>query len=362
MAMSCVTPCPAAETLVIGQVAPLTGAQSQQSRDYAQGMTLAFNKANQAGGAGARLLRLAQRDDKGQAAQTPVLTQSLLDEEKPVALAGFFGERGIDELVAARLLEREKIALVGYRVDSILGEPPNVYNVRATLADEIGRIAGHLATVGVTRLGLFYKDGPEARALVTAVEDAARVRGLSVTLKASYPAAGKLPAGVAEGFVSASPQAILIIADTPAVAEFVGRYRSAGGGSQVFAHAGTDVGQLAKLLPKDQMKGIAITQVTPNPFKITTRLSKELADIVAATSGPEVTANYAMMEGYITGSVIADAVRRMGRKAGREAFVTALEAVDIDLGGHGVSFKSGVRSATRFVELTFVTEAGRVRQ
>lgn len=35
---------------------------------------------------------------------------------------------------------------------------------------------------------------------------------------------------------------------------------------------------------------------------------------------------------------------------------------NLDLGGYKVGFKPGVRSGSRFVELTIVTEAGRIRQ
>ena len=69
-----------------------------------------------------------------------------------------------------------------------------------------------------------------------------------------------------------------------------------------------------------------------------------------------------MMEGYITGAGILEAVRRMGAKASREGFVKALDSIDnLDLGGYRVGFKPGMRSGSKFVELTIITAAGRVR-
>jgi branched-chain amino acid transport system substrate-binding protein len=108
---------------------------------------------------------------------------------------------------------------------------------------------------------------------------------------------------------------------------------------------------------------VAITQVTPNPYKISGRLSKEFSDLAAATPNLEVPVSYAMMEGYIAGSVIVEAVRRMGARVSREGFVKTLDGMDnLDLGGYRVGYKPGMRSGSKFVELSIITASGRVRQ
>jgi branched-chain amino acid transport system substrate-binding protein len=69
-----------------------------------------------------------------------------------------------------------------------------------------------------------------------------------------------------------------------------------------------------------------------------------------------------MMEGYIAAKVIVEATRRMGVRASREAFVQALDSIDmLDLGGYSIGFKPNMRSGSRFVEMSIVT-AGRIRQ
>ena len=52
----------------------------------------------------------------------------------------------------------------------------------------------------------------------------------------------------------------------------------------------------------------------------------------------------------------------MGAKASRDAFVAALDSVDTDLGGYRVGFKPGSRFGSKFVELSIVTGAGKIRQ
>ena len=111
------------------------------------------------------------------------------------------------------------------------------------------------------------------------------------------------------------------------------------------------------------MQGVAIAQVTPSPYKISSRLVKEFTDTVAKTPNLEVPVSYAMMEGYIAARVIAEAVRRQGSSLSREGTVLALDSMDsFDLGGHLISFKAGQRSGSNFVELSIVTSAGRIRQ
>jgi ABC-type branched-subunit amino acid transport system substrate-binding protein len=172
----------------------------------------------------------------------------------------------------------------------------------------------------------------------------------------------KVDAAVA-AFVKAKPQAILMISTGSAAAGFIEEYRGAGGNAQLFAHSGADVEQMSKRLSEEQMQGVAIAQVTPSPYKISSRLTKEFLDIVAKTDKLEVPVSYAMMEGYIAGKVIVEAVRRQKGTPTRASMIAALDAMDsYNLGGYVVGFKPGARSGSRFVELSIITGAGKIRQ
>lgn len=353
-----------AAQIVVGQVAPLSGLEASQGRAYSTGIRLALNKANTAGGVNGNTFSLVIKDDGGRPADTMAATKLLLSENHPLVLAGYFGNRNIADLVSEGLLEKENIALVGYRVNEIRGEAPLVYSVRAVLRDEINKLVEHLATVGITRLGLFYQDGPGAMPLIAAMEEAAKGKGMKLTVQGSYPpGTAKVTNAVISSFIAASPQAILMVSSGPATAVFIERYRMDGGAAQLFAHSGADIEQISQRLGEEQMRGVAIAQVTPNPYKVSGRLVREFSDAVAKTPKLDVPVSYAMMEGYIAGSVIVEAVRRMGTNVSRRGFVTALEGIDnFDLGGYRVGFKPGMRSGSRFVELTIISATGRIRQ
>ncbi len=351
-----------AAQLVIAQVAPLSGLEAIQGRAYSAGLQLAFNNANKAGGAGGHTFSLVRKDDGGRPEDTLSATTQVLAESKPIALAGYFGNRSIAELVKSGVLEKEKIALVGYRTTEIRPDVPYLYSVRAGLRDEITKIAEHLATVGITRLGLFHEDGPGAAALTAAVDEITKKTGSTITARATYPAGTARVSPAIDIFLKTPPQAIIMLATGSAAAGFIEQYRLAGGAAQLFAQSGADIEQLAQRLGEETMQGIAIAQVTPSPYKISGRLAKEFADTVAKTPNLEVPPSYAMMEGYIAGKTIVEAARRMGAKASREAFVAALDTVETDMGGYRVGFKPGMRSGSRFVELSIVTGAGKIRQ
>jgi len=111
------------------------------------------------------------------------------------------------------------------------------------------------------------------------------------------------------------------------------------------------------------MQGISIAQVTPNPYRPSSKLSKEFREVQAKSGDPDVPVSYAMMEGYITAKVIAEATRRAGARPTRENLAAALDSIDsLDLGGYTVGYRPGQRGGSRFVELSIVSATGRIRQ
>ena len=349
--------------VVVGQVGPMSGLDANQGRAYAAGMQLLFNSVNKAGGVNGHTFSLVRKDDGGRPEDTVSATKELLAQDKPLVLAGFFGNKNVNDLVASGLLEKDRIPLVGYRTAEIRAETPLVYNVRASLRDEINKLTEHLATIGITRLGLFYEEGPGAPALVAAAEAAATKAKARILTKVAYPAGTAKVTEAVDAFIKTPPQAILMVSSGAAAAGFIEQYRAAGGAAQLFAHSGADIEQLSKRLAEEQMQGVAIAQVTPSPYKISSRLAKEFSDLVAKTPNLEVPVSYAMMEGFITGKVIVEAVRRMGARPSREGLVNALEGMDnVDLGGYVVGFKPGMRSGSKFVELSIISGSGKIRQ
>lgn len=351
-----------AAPLVVGQVAPLTGLESTQGRAYSAGLQLCLNAANKAGGVNGNTFALAKSDDAGKPEETVTRTRRLIAESRPIVLAGYFGNRNLDELVASRVLDDEKIALVGYRVSHIEPESPYLFNVRASLRDEIAKITEHVSLFGMKRLGVVYQESAQSAALM-AVADAAAGKGGATLVKASYPAGTAKVGRAVEAMLAANPQAVMILGDGAAAAGFIEQYRSAGGNARLFAASSADIEQISKRLGEEQMQGVSIAQVTPNPYTVRTRITKEFNDAVAADAAAHVPVSYAAMEGFIACKVILEAVRRQGGRPTREGMKQALEAIaNLDVGGYALSYQPGMRTGSRFVELSIITASGKIRQ
>ena len=352
-----------AAAIVVGQVGPMSGLEANQGRAYAAGMQLLFASVNKAGGVNGHTFTLVRKDDGGRPEDTVSITAQMLAEDKPMVLAGYFGNRNIRDLVTAGVLEKNRIALVGYRTAEIRPETPLLYNVRATLRDEINKLTEHLATIGITRLGLLYEDGPGAAPLIAAAEAAAAKARATVIAKAQYAAGTNQVSAAVGEFSAKEPQAIIMVASGAAAAGFIEQYRAVGGTAQLFAHSGADIEQLSKRLAEEQMQGVAIAQVTPSPYKIASRLAKEFTDAVVKAEKLEVPVSYTMMEGYINAKVIVEAVRRQGAKPTREGMAAAMDGMDTyNLGGYAVAFKPGMRTGSKFVELSIISGSGKIRQ
>ena len=260
------------------------------------------------------------------------------------------------------ILQAERLAVVGYRVSEIRPDTPQLYSVRAGLREEINKFADQVSTVGMTRLALVYEESAGAPALLAVAQEAAARSKASLT-KASYPAGTARMAAAVATMQAASPQAIFIVGSGTVVAGFIEQYRGGGGAAQLFAPSGADIEQMSKRLGDEQMQGVSIAQVTPNPYQVRTRLAKELSDALSATTGVDVPVSYTMMEGFIACKVIVEAVRRQGVRVTREGMAPALDSMNgYDLGGYIVSYKPGSRTGSRLVELTIITARGKIRQ
>lgn len=352
-----------AAEIIVAQVAPLSGPDAAQGRAYSEGMKLHFDRVNKQGGAGGHRFSLVRKDDLGHSENTLGLTQQLLKETRPTVLAGFFGAQGLKSLADSRLLELEKIALVGVRNAQITGElPKNVFCIRAGAKEEINKIVQHIAALGMRRIGVFVEESPSNAALTKELADAAQARAAVLIAPVTYtPGNGRIAAAVSK-LMQAAPQAIVIFASGSGIAGFVEQYTAAGGGAQIFLLSEADVDQLSKRLAPEQLKGIVIAQVVPNPARAAHRLSKELQGVLADGS-KDAKPSHAMMEGYIAAKLIVAAAKKAGARANREGLLAALNTMDsVDLGDFVVGFSANSKVGSKYVELSIVSEDGRIKQ
>lgn len=348
--------------VAVGQVAPFSGIDGNQAKAYAAGLQLAFNNANKAGINGNTLV-LVRKDDAGKPEETLRLTQEVIDQDKAVVLAGYFGIASIEAVARSGVLDKNHVALVGWRAAQIRPETQNLFNVRASLRDELFKVSEHLGSTGITKLGIMYEQGPGGVALMTSAGEAAQKSRVTIAAMAGYPAGSADVQKAVQAMVKVQPQAIMMVASGAAAAAFVEQYRAAGGHAALFASSSVDQEQLGAKLKDEQIQGISIAQAVPSPYKISSKIAKEFADAVAKSDKLEVPVSYAMMEGFIAGKVVVEAVRRQGKAVTRESTIEALGRMEyFDMGGYSVAYRPDIRAGSKFVELTILGGKGKVRQ
>jgi len=305
-------------------------------------------------------------DDVGHPDETVDKTRKLLDESKPVVLAGYFGNRNMASLLDSKLLDQSQISLVGYQsTDTRVLSHPQIFSTRANLPEEMAKIASHLATVGITRLALLHDERPDAKAVAELVDKAIAPSKAKLVVSASLSTGkGAMDKAVSQlQKAQPSAQAVMVVASSPVTSAFVEAYRMAGGTAQIYATSEADIEQLAKRLPVEFMSGLSIAQVVPSPYKVTMRLNKEFRDAAtAAGKSLTVPVSYAMMEGYVNARVIVEAMRRT-QPLTREKLAASLRGLDaFDLGGYWVTYRPGSQAGSKFVDLSIVNASGRVTQ
>jgi branched-chain amino acid transport system substrate-binding protein len=348
--------------VTVGEVAPFSGPAASQGRAYRAGLQLYFNSINKAGGLNGNTFHLVSSDDGGRPEDTVAQTASMLQENRPIVLTGFFGNRNLRELSASGLLRVNRIALVGYRTWETAPADPNMFNIRAGVREEVLKIAQHLGTIGISRVALFYEEGAGAPQLLALMEEVTQKTQLRVRHKAAYAEGGLRISAAVESLLSAAPQAIIMVCSGSAAAAFIEQYKSMGGKAQLFATSSADIEQLSKRLADEQMQGIAIAQVTPNPYKIALRVTREFHDLVEREKNLEVPVSYPMLEGYLSAKLIVEAARRQGAHPTQEGTLAALSSLSADLGGYLVDFAPERRNGSSLVDLSIVSSSGRIRQ
>lgn len=104
--------------------------------------------------------------------------------------------------------------------------------------------------------------------------------------------------------------------------------------------------------------GIDVSQVVPLPGNSVVPISREFQQAWKA-AGVTLEPSHLALEGYINARVFVEALRRAGRNPTRSNFIdSAWSLKHYDLGGFEVTFTDSARNASRFVELTMVSQQG----
>jgi branched-chain amino acid transport system substrate-binding protein len=343
----------------IGQSAQLTGPLAPLSEELRHGASWYFTEVNAKGGIHGRRIRVITLDDGYVATRTVENVKRLIDDERVLALFNLAGTP--TTLAALPLVEERNVPLVApfTGTDTLRTTlRSQVFNVRASYADEIRRITEHLGTIGVTRVAVAYLDNAFGKEALAAAQLAAPKQGVTVTASAPLSVDGKGMAQAVDMIARSGPAAVIVAAAGKGTSDFIDAYQKARAGTQFYALSVVSSQQLLRELG-ERSRGVVIAQVMPHPFRGNNAAARELEAL--ANRHGTTTLTYNHMEGYLSAKVLVEGLRRAGKALDRVALVRGLESMkDVDLGGYAVRFSDRNHNGSTYVELSVVGLSGRM--
>jgi branched-chain amino acid transport system substrate-binding protein len=347
--------------LLIGQTAGFTGAVGAGVKETTEGAKLYIDAVNAKGGVGGQKIELVSLDDKFDVKIAAENARKLIEEQNVLAM---FLTRGTPHTEAIiPLLDKNGLALIAPSTGAMVLHQPikkHIFNVRATYQREAEKAVTHLASMGITRIGMVYADDSFGADGVAGAQKGMVTAKLTPAVLEKFDRSKPDFAPIAPKVFQSNAQAIIMVASGQAVVDGVKAFRAAGSTAQIVTLSNNASGGFVKSLG-DSARGVIVTQVFPYERSIAFPMVKEAQDLAKAMGMNEVSP--AMLEGFAAAKVLVEGLRRAGPKPTREKIQTALEGIKkLDLGGLEVSFGPDDHSGLDFADLSIIGTDGKFKR
>ena len=343
-----------ARSVVIGQSAPLSGANAELGNDIRNGALAYFKKVNDAGGVHGRKLELVTLDDANQVPRAEANTKKMVEEQGVFALYGYAS--ATLSRPALPFVDKHKVPFIGpfTGADPMRVFNKHVYNIRASYADELEKIVEHYTTFGIKRFSIVYYDDAVGKENLAAVERALKKRNLAPVSRGAFKDRAKPDiAGGLKDVMQGEPEVVILTTLYKASADLVRAARKAGFEAQMVSNSFPGASPLGKELGKDGA-GVAIAQDVPAPTKRSLPVVKEYQAAIEKQLGKKEY-SFTSLEAFIGAKVIVEALRRAGPKPTRDNFMAALDGMkDFDTGGYLINFSPTDHNGSSYVELAVI--------
>jgi ABC-type branched-subunit amino acid transport system substrate-binding protein len=346
--------------IVLGQSAAFTGPAAQLGIQMNAGARIHFDAVNASGGVNGQPIELRVLDDGYEPDRCKANTDAFIK----AGVFALFGYVGTPTCVAVLPAVVDSwIPFFGpFTGAEALRDPlhRNVFHVRASYYDETAAIVKQLTTLGLKKIAVFRQNDAYGQAGLDGVVRALKPLNLEPVAIGLVERNTVNVNAALQAILPKQPDAVVQISAYKSCAAFIRAARKAGFGGTFYNVSFVGTQALADELGRDGL-GVVVSQVMPFPFSAATAIGREYQAAVKR-AGPEYKPNFSSIEGYIAAKVFTEGLKRAGRNPSREAMIVALESIrEYDLGGFRVGFSPRNHVASRFVDLTMITENQRVR-
>jgi len=347
--------------LILGQSAAFSGPAAQLGIQMNQGAKIYFDHVNSTGGVNGQQIELRTLDDGYEPVRCKANTEKFIKED----VFGLFGYVGTPTCLAALpLINEAKIPFFGpFTGAEALRDPfsRSIFHLRASYYDETGLIVKQLTELDLKKIAVFYQNDSYGKAGLEGVKRALKVQNLAPIALGTVERNTVDVAKAVQEIVSKAPDSVVQISAYKSCAAFIREARKAGYGGTFYNVSFVGTQALADELGRESL-GVIISQVMPFPFSTAAAISREYIEAVRKAGG-DAKPNYSSMEGYLAAKVLSEGIRRAGRNPSRDSLITGLESIqNADFGGFNVKFGPKQHVASRFVDLSMLTDDGRVRR
>lgn len=344
--------------ILLGQSAPMSGPASELGEQFREGAMLMFDQVNARGGINGRRIELRTLDDGYEPERCAANTKRLI-AEGVTALFGYIGTP--TSLAAVPLAAQAKVPFFAPFTGAEALRVPlqrNVFHVRASYFDECDEIVKQIRAVGIKRVGVFHQRDSYGEAGLAGVVAALKPHGLAPVSLGTVERNSTDVAAATQSLLAGSPECIVQISTYTSCAAQIRAARAAGFHGVFYNLSFVGAQALAAELGKEA-RGVVVSQVVPFPFSPTTPIAAEYGQRAKAANRP---LGYTAMEGFIAAKVLVEGLRRAGNDLGSDHVIQTLESMrNIDVGGFFVDFSAQRHAGSKYVDMTMLTEDGRVR-
>jgi branched-chain amino acid transport system substrate-binding protein len=354
-----------------GITAAFTGPVRERGRQMKLGIDTAFNRLNETGGLGGRMLRLIAADDGNEPTRTLQAVRQLYEKDQIFGLIGSIGT-ATAAVAVPYALERRMLFFGAYTGGNVVRrDPPDryVFNYRPSYAEEADAAVRYLVKmrrIPVRQIAVFAQQDDLGDAGFAGVAKAYRALGIndSAILRLNYPR-NTIEVDEAVNLLKLQKlpvRAIIMSASYRAAAKFIEKTRNLYPEmifTSISGVGGTSLADELKLLGPRYTTGVLVTQVVP-------AVSGHSSAVIEYKNAlakyfPGEAPDYASLEGFVAANILIDALKRAGAPLDTEKLVDALESTrNLDLGlGVSLSFARSDHQASHKIWGTALDETGR---
>ena len=351
-------PCLAQE-IVVGQSAPLTGGNAELGNDIRNGALAYFKKVNDAGGLPQGKIKLVTLDDRNDTKFSGENTTKLVKDQDVVALFGYASSTLSIPAMPTVIEHKVPFFAPFTGADTIRKQNDFVYTIRATYADEIGKIINFWGNLGNTRVTVLHYDDTVGKQNFETVANVLKKfdrTPVSVAIKRNADITDQN----VKDAIASDPQVMVVTTLYAPAAQMIKRLKAAHRATMVTSLSFAGASQLAKALGPDAT-GVSVAITVPTPRARTVPVVKE-CDEAWNGAGHKEPMSVTALESCIAAKVLVEGMKRAGREVTRASLQRSLSALGrYDAGGYVVDFKPNFRHGGTYVGMALLKPNGEVR-